>query len=219
MEAAIFDDLTVLGDAVRSRMLVLLERHELTVGGDVPVLQLPQSTVSRHLKVLADAEWVTSRRDGTSRYYSSSEPPHEAAGRLWSLLARAGRRDVGGGSGRASSEERDDPAADRLAASSSNRAAGAGTSCARRCSARASHLHALAGSARRRLDRRRPRLRDRSRRRDARAIRCPGDRRRSVERHAAGSAATAARVRQTSRSAAASSRLCRSTTRRSMPRR
>ena len=32
MEAAIFDDLTVLGDAVRSRMLVLLERHELTVG-------------------------------------------------------------------------------------------------------------------------------------------------------------------------------------------
>ena len=34
------------------------------------VLQLPQSTVSRHLKTLADAGWVTSRRDGTSRYYS-----------------------------------------------------------------------------------------------------------------------------------------------------
>jgi ArsR family transcriptional regulator len=86
MEAAIFDDLTVLGDAVRSRMLVLLERHELTVGELCAVLQLPQSTVSRHLKMLADAEWVTSRRDGTSRYYSSSAPPHEAAGRLWSLL-------------------------------------------------------------------------------------------------------------------------------------
>jgi ArsR family transcriptional regulator len=87
MEAAIFDDLTVLGDAVRSRMLVLLERHELTVGELCSVLQLPQSTVSRHLKVLADAEWVTSRRDGTSRYYSSNQPPHEAAGRLWSLLS------------------------------------------------------------------------------------------------------------------------------------
>jgi ubiquinone/menaquinone biosynthesis C-methylase UbiE len=87
MEAAIFDDLTVLGDAVRSRMLVLLGRHELTVGELCSVLQLPQSTVSRHLKVLADAEWVTSRRDGTSRYYSSNQPPHEAAGRLWSLLS------------------------------------------------------------------------------------------------------------------------------------
>jgi ArsR family transcriptional regulator len=34
------------------------------------VLQLPQSTVSRQLKTLADASWVTSRRDGTSRYYT-----------------------------------------------------------------------------------------------------------------------------------------------------
>ena len=86
MEAAIFDDLTVLGDALRSRMLVLLERHELTVGELCAVLQLPQSTVSRHLKVLGDADWVTSRRDGTSRYYSSNEPPHVTAGKLWSLL-------------------------------------------------------------------------------------------------------------------------------------
>ena len=29
--AAIFDDLTVLSDATRSRMLLILERHELTV--------------------------------------------------------------------------------------------------------------------------------------------------------------------------------------------
>ena len=32
MDAAIFDDLTALADATRSRMLLLLERHELTVG-------------------------------------------------------------------------------------------------------------------------------------------------------------------------------------------
>ena len=31
MEAAIFDDLTALADATRSRMLLVLERHELTV--------------------------------------------------------------------------------------------------------------------------------------------------------------------------------------------
>lgn len=86
MEAAIFDDLTVLGDATRSRILVLLERHELTVSELCAVLQLPQSTVSRHLKTLADGEWVTSRRDGTSRFYSTVDPQEPAARRLWQLL-------------------------------------------------------------------------------------------------------------------------------------
>ncbi|MGH9370805.1 MAG: ArsR/SmtB family transcription factor [Vicinamibacterales bacterium] len=86
MEAAIFDDLSVLGDAVRSRILLLLERHELTVGELCAVVQLPQSTVSRHLKMLADAEWVTSRREGTSRYYSAVDREHPPARRLWTLL-------------------------------------------------------------------------------------------------------------------------------------
>ncbi len=51
-------------------MLLLLGGHELTVSELCNVIQLPQSTVSRQLKTLADAGWVTSRRDGTSRYYS-----------------------------------------------------------------------------------------------------------------------------------------------------
>jgi ArsR family transcriptional regulator len=51
------------------------------------VLQLPQSTVSRHLKTLADASWVTSRRDGTSRYYTLALDERDAhTRRLWSLL-------------------------------------------------------------------------------------------------------------------------------------
>ena len=37
-----------------ARMLLPLERHELTVNEICSVLQLPQSTVSRHLKTLAD---------------------------------------------------------------------------------------------------------------------------------------------------------------------
>jgi ArsR family transcriptional regulator len=87
MNAAIFDDLTALGDATRSRMLLLIEGHELTVSELCAVLQLPQSTVSRHLKTLSDAEWVTSRRDGTSRYYSLALDARDAPGRrLWSLL-------------------------------------------------------------------------------------------------------------------------------------
>jgi ArsR family transcriptional regulator len=87
MEAAIFDDLTALADATRSRMLLVLERHELTVSELCAVLQLPQSTVSRHLKTLLDAEWVSSRRDGTSRYYTLAlDDRGPATRRLWALL-------------------------------------------------------------------------------------------------------------------------------------
>jgi len=83
----IFDDLSTLADATRSRMLLLLERHEVTVSELCTVLQLPQSTVSRHLKTLADAGWVTSRRDGKSRYYTLSLDDRGAhVRRLWSLL-------------------------------------------------------------------------------------------------------------------------------------
>src|SRR5260370_36853280 len=85
--AAIFGDLTALSDATRSRMLLILERQELTVSELCAVLQLPQSTVSRHLKTLADANWVSSRRDGTSRYYTLALDERDAhTRRLWALL-------------------------------------------------------------------------------------------------------------------------------------
>lgn len=66
----LLDVLSALADPTRCRMLLLLDGHELTVGELCDVVQLPQSTVSRQLKTLADAGWVASRRDGTSRYYS-----------------------------------------------------------------------------------------------------------------------------------------------------
>lgn len=68
--APILDSLSALADATRCRMLAVVEDHELTVSELCTVLQLPQSTVSRQLKVLADAGWLASRRDGTSRYYT-----------------------------------------------------------------------------------------------------------------------------------------------------
>jgi ArsR family transcriptional regulator len=86
-QTAIFDDLTALSDATRSRLLLVLERQELTVTELCAVLQLPQSTVSRHLKTLADASWVSSRRDGTSRYYTLAIDDRDAhTRRLWALL-------------------------------------------------------------------------------------------------------------------------------------
>ena len=81
--APIFDHLSALADSTRGRMVLLLERQELTVSELCEVLQLPQSTVSRHLKVLTDAALLTSRRDGTSRFYTSALGDGSLARRLW----------------------------------------------------------------------------------------------------------------------------------------
>lgn len=84
---AIFDRMSALADTTRSRLLLLLERHELTVGELCAVLQLPQSTVSRHLKLLADEAWVSGRAEGTSRRYRmAAEGLEPSARRLWSLV-------------------------------------------------------------------------------------------------------------------------------------
>ena len=83
---SLLDSFSALADATRCRMLALLERHELTVSELCTVLQLPQSTVSRHLRQLGDADWVSSRRDGTSRYYTLLvDGPEGPRARLWEL--------------------------------------------------------------------------------------------------------------------------------------
>jgi ubiquinone/menaquinone biosynthesis C-methylase UbiE/DNA-binding transcriptional ArsR family regulator len=83
----IFDRLTALADPTRSRLLLLLDRHELTVGELCSALQLPQSTVSRHLKTLADEGWVTARAEGTSRRYAMPGASLDSgARRLWQLV-------------------------------------------------------------------------------------------------------------------------------------
>ena len=83
----IFDRLSALADPTRSRLLLLLDRHELTVSELCAALQLPQSTVSRHLKTLADEEWVTARAEGTSRRYTMPGADLDPnARRLWHLV-------------------------------------------------------------------------------------------------------------------------------------
>lgn len=62
--------LNVLGDPLRSRLLLVLEGQTLAVGELCDILQLPQSTISRHLKTLMDGGWAQVRREGTSRLYS-----------------------------------------------------------------------------------------------------------------------------------------------------
>lgn len=67
--------------------MLALDQHELTVGELCLVLALPQSTVSRHLKVLADEQWLATRHEGTSRFYSRSSALDPGAERLWSVVA------------------------------------------------------------------------------------------------------------------------------------
>src|SRR6266571_2620302 len=64
---AIYDHLASLADTTRSRLLLLLDRNELTVSELCGITQLPQSTVSRHLKALVDGGWTTSQE-----FFSSS---------------------------------------------------------------------------------------------------------------------------------------------------
>ena len=83
----ILEHMSALSDPTRCRMLLMLEKHELTVSELCSVLQMPQSSVSRHLKTLADDNWITSRRDATSRFYTMPlDDLDSAASRLWPLI-------------------------------------------------------------------------------------------------------------------------------------
>ena len=85
---AILEHMTALAEPTRCRMLMLLEKQELTVTELCAILQMPQSSVSRHLKTLADDGWVMSRRDGTSRFYAMSggDELDPGATRLWPII-------------------------------------------------------------------------------------------------------------------------------------
>ncbi|MCW5755316.1 MAG: metalloregulator ArsR/SmtB family transcription factor [Phycisphaeraceae bacterium] len=90
----ITERLADLSELVRLRLLRLLEREELSVGEVAKVVQLPQSTVSRHLKLLADGGWVVRRAVGTATFYRViAEELAEAQRAIW----RTVREHLGGG--------------------------------------------------------------------------------------------------------------------------
>jgi ArsR family transcriptional regulator len=66
---SVTERLAALSEMLRLRICRLLERKELSVGEIAKVVQLPQSTVSRHLKVLSDAGWLDKRSEGTATMY------------------------------------------------------------------------------------------------------------------------------------------------------
>lgn len=86
----VVDRLGSLGDATRMRILLVLDRGEFNVGELCQALQLPQSTVSRHLRTLSGAGWVTARSEGTSRVYRRAPDPTLPDAGLWEVVKAAG---------------------------------------------------------------------------------------------------------------------------------
>ncbi len=97
---AVLEPLRSLADETRARSLLLLERDELTVGEVSQVLQLPQSTVSRHLAILLNDGWLRVRADGTSRHYRLAPDLPDPLRRLWGAVRE------GLGATRAAAEDR-----------------------------------------------------------------------------------------------------------------
>src|SRR3977135_4368891 len=85
--SSLLGELGLLADGTRGLMVAWRAECELAVVGVCDSLALPQSTVSRHLKLLADAGWVAARRDGTSRRYALTiDRIPEGSPRPWDLL-------------------------------------------------------------------------------------------------------------------------------------
>src|SRR5215475_10085308 len=97
-QAVVFDRLQAFADPIRGRLLLALEAQELTVREIQSALQLPQSTVSRHLKVLADLGLVVPR--GKAGRNPIGAPPRRPAPDLAAVLRFCGRT-VGSASRRA----------------------------------------------------------------------------------------------------------------------
>jgi len=78
-----------LSDDTRARLVNVLLEYELNVGEIVQVMEMGQSRISRHLKILSESGLVDVRRDGLWAFYKASE---EGQGRMFldgvsSLLA------------------------------------------------------------------------------------------------------------------------------------
>jgi ArsR family transcriptional regulator len=76
-----------LSEEIRLRIISLLTGGELCVCDLIAVLDLPQSTISRHLAYLKNAGWVEGERRGVWMYYRLNEPEDALRANLMQALA------------------------------------------------------------------------------------------------------------------------------------
>src|SRR3954466_10772355 len=65
----------VIAEATRRDILVALRRGDKAVGELVQELEASQPTISKHLKVLREADLVSMRAQGQKRYYTLNPKP------------------------------------------------------------------------------------------------------------------------------------------------
>ena len=70
----IADCFRVLAEPLRLRILHLLKEGEKNVGELVAHLDVSQPSVSKHLRVLLEADLVARRQEGTSAYFRIKDP-------------------------------------------------------------------------------------------------------------------------------------------------
>lgn len=62
-----------LADETRARLVNILLHYELNVGEIVQIMDMGQSRISRHLKILSDSDLIECRREGLWAFYRASE--------------------------------------------------------------------------------------------------------------------------------------------------
>lgn len=80
-----------LSDKTRLRLFYVLQQYELNVNEIVLVVEMIQSGVSRHLKILLESGLLTSRKDGSFIYYSIAK--NQATQSLIHLIAQENLND------------------------------------------------------------------------------------------------------------------------------
>ncbi len=80
------ETLKALSDPTRLRIVSLLRHGELCVCDLKEALQIPQSTVSRHLACLKNAGWVKARRSGKWMHYLLLEEVPPLQSRMAEIL-------------------------------------------------------------------------------------------------------------------------------------
>jgi ubiquinone/menaquinone biosynthesis C-methylase UbiE/DNA-binding transcriptional ArsR family regulator len=91
--ASLLKTLGLVSDATRVRLLLLLQREELSVAELQEILSLPQSNISAQLARLKGAGLVSDRRSGKNRLYQLETPAardRETWGHFLALLESAG---------------------------------------------------------------------------------------------------------------------------------
>ncbi|MDR6415055.1 metalloregulator ArsR/SmtB family transcription factor [Pseudarthrobacter sulfonivorans] len=99
------DVFAVIAEATRRDILVSLRAGDKAVGELVEELSASQPTISKHLKVLREAQLVSMRAQGQKRYYALNPKPLEG------VVSWLETFDVGRGAGAAGAKSPEAPAA------------------------------------------------------------------------------------------------------------